>query len=92
MTSVDDEGNWIVRKDVRNVFFNNGSLNQNDWLTAENGNGSGKFGPEIGIGNYLGHTIDAPVTRMGVMVTLVIFIWWLLVIGKRVNGVGPEWR
>jgi hypothetical protein len=58
---VDDAGNWNVRKDVRNVFFCMGALKYNDWLTAENGNGSGKFGPEIGIGNYLGHAIDAPV-------------------------------
>ncbi len=58
---VDDAGNWNVRKDVRNVFFCMAQLKYNDWLTAENGNGSGKFGPEIGIGNYLGHAIDAPV-------------------------------
>lgn len=58
---VDDAGNWNVRKDVRNVFFCMAQLKYNDWLTPENGNGSGKFGPEIGIGNYLGHTIDAPV-------------------------------
>ncbi len=58
---VDDGGNWNVRKDVRNVFFCMGDQRYNDWLTAENGNGSGKFGPEIGIGNYLGHVIDAPV-------------------------------
>jgi hypothetical protein len=58
---VDDGGNWNVRKDVRNVFFCMAQLKYNDWLTAENGNGSGKFGPEIGIGNYLGHAIDAPV-------------------------------
>jgi hypothetical protein len=58
---VDDEGAWNVRKDVRNVFFCMGGLRYNDWLTAENGNGSGKFGPEIGIGNYLGHVLDAPV-------------------------------
>lgn len=58
---VDDAGNWNVRKDVRNVFFCMGELKYNDWLTAENGNGSGKFGPEIGIGNYLGQAIDAPV-------------------------------
>ena len=58
---VDDAGNWNVRKDVRNVFFCMGALRYNDWLTCENGNGSGKFGPEIGIGNYLGHAIDAPV-------------------------------
>ena len=58
---VDEAGNWNVRKDVRNVFFCMAQLKHNDWLTAENGNGSGKFGPEIGIGNYLGHAIDAPV-------------------------------
>ena len=58
---VDDAGNWNVRKDVRNVFFCMAQLKYNDWLTPENGNGSGKFGPEIGIGNYLGHAIDAPV-------------------------------
>ena len=58
---VDDAGNWNVRKDVRNVFFCMAQLKYNDWLTAENGNGRGKFGPEIGIGNYLGQGIDAPV-------------------------------
>jgi hypothetical protein len=58
---VDDGGNWIVRKDVRNVFFCMAQLRYNDWLTAENGNGGGKFGPEVGIGYYLGHAIDAPV-------------------------------
>jgi len=58
---VDDAGNWVVRKDVRNVFFCMAKLRYNDWLTAENGNGSGKFGPEVGIGNYLGHVLDAPV-------------------------------
>ena len=55
---VDDAGNWNVRKDVRNVFFNNGSLSHNEWMAADNRN---KFGPEIGIGNYLGHVMDAPV-------------------------------
>jgi hypothetical protein len=59
--TVDDAGNWNVRKDVRNVFFCMAQQKYNDWLTAENGNGSAKFGPEIGIGNYLGHAIDAPV-------------------------------
>ena len=58
---VDDGGEWNVRKDVRNTFFCMAKLRYNDWLTAENGNGSGKFGPEIGIGNYLGEVIDAPV-------------------------------
>ena len=58
---VDDSGNWNIRKDVRNVFYCMGKKRQNDWLSAANGNGSGKFGPEVGIGNYLGHAIDAPV-------------------------------
>lgn len=58
---VDDGGNWNVRKDVRNVFYCMAKQRYNGWLTAENGNGSGKFGPEIGIGNYLGHVTDAPV-------------------------------
>ncbi|MEN8772470.1 MAG: sialate O-acetylesterase [Akkermansiaceae bacterium] len=58
---VDDTGEWNVRKDVRNTFFCMAKLRHNDWLTAENGNGGGKFGPEIGIGNYLGEVLDAPV-------------------------------
>lgn len=58
---VDGAGNWIVRQDVRNVFYCMGQQRYNDWLTGENGNGDGKFGPEIGIGNQLGHVIDAPV-------------------------------
>jgi len=58
---VDDSGGWNVRKDVRNVFYCMGAQRYNDWLTAGNGNGSGSFGTEIGIGNYLGHAIDAPV-------------------------------
>lgn len=58
---VDEGGNWIVRKDVRNVFYCMAKQRYNNWLSAENGNGGGKFGPEIGIGNYLGHAIDAPV-------------------------------
>ena len=58
---VDDAGAWNVRKDVRNVFFNNGTQSINEWMTAENGSGRGRIGPEIGIGNYLGHVIDAPV-------------------------------
>jgi hypothetical protein len=58
---LDGAGNWNVRKDVRNVFYCMAKQRYNDWLTAENGNGSGKFGPEIGIGQYLGQAIDAPV-------------------------------
>ncbi|PQJ30366.1 hypothetical protein BSZ32_13645 [Rubritalea profundi] len=58
---VDDGGAWNVRKDVRNVFFNNGTQSINEWMTAENGSGRERIGPEIGIGNYLGEVIDAPV-------------------------------
>lgn len=55
---VDDEGNWTVRKDVRNVFFNSGKPNTNDWMAADNRN---TIGPELGIGNMLGEAMDAPV-------------------------------
>lgn len=65
---VDDAGNWTVRKDVRNVRVmcsgaNPWELHFNDWLSGSNGSGAkgGKFGPEIAIGNYLGHVLDAPV-------------------------------
>ena len=58
---VDDGGNWNVRKDVRNVFFCMAQEKYSNWFTAENGKGDGKIGPEIGIGNYLGHVMDAPV-------------------------------
>jgi hypothetical protein len=75
---VDDGGAWNVRKDVRNVFFCMGKLRYNDWLTAGNGNGSGKFGPEIGIGNHLGHAIDAPVMILKVCVGNRALGWDLL--------------
>lgn len=55
---VDDSGEWITRKDVRDVFYCMGKQRHNNWLVPGNAN---KFGPEIGIGNYLGHAIDAPV-------------------------------
>jgi len=58
---VDDAGNWNVRKDVRNVFFCMGKLRYNDWLTPEHSSARGKFGPEIGIGHYMGQLFDAPV-------------------------------
>jgi hypothetical protein len=86
---VDDGGSWNVRKDVRNVFFCMAQLKYNDWLTAENGNGSGKFGPEIGIGNYLGHTIDAPVMLLKACVGNRALGWDLLppsAVGTGANG------
>jgi len=86
---VDDGGNWNVRKDVRNTFFCMDQLRYNDWLTAENGNGSGKFGPEIGIGNYLGHAIDAPVLLLKACVGNRALGWDLLppsAVGTGKNG------
>ena len=86
---VDDSGAWNVRKDVRNVFFCMGKLRTNGWLTAENGNGSGKFGPEIGIGNYLGHAIDAPVMILKSCVGNRALGWDLLppsAVGTGVSG------
>jgi hypothetical protein len=55
---VDDGGNWNVRKDVRNVFFCMGQEKHNVWMSADN---RSTIGPEIGLGNVLGHAIDAPV-------------------------------
>jgi len=54
---VDDRGDWTVRKDVRNVRVMNFKDFKNEWMTI-----SGKtIGPEIGIGHYVGETLDAPV-------------------------------
>jgi hypothetical protein len=86
---VDDGGNWIARKDVRNTFFCMAALRYNDWLTAENGNGSGKFGPELGIGYYLGHVIDAPVLLLKSCVGNRALGWDLLppsAVGTGKNG------
>jgi hypothetical protein len=86
---VDDSGNWTTRKDVRNVFFCMAGLRYNDWLTAENGNGSGKFGPEIGIGNYLGQVTDAPVLILKSCVGNRALGWDLLppsAVGTGANG------
>lgn len=58
---VTDDGDWTVRKDVRNVFVmcsgnSPAEDHKNEWMTI-----SGNIGPEIGIGHYLGHVSDAPV-------------------------------
>jgi hypothetical protein len=86
---VDDSGNWTTRKDVRNVFFCMGELRYNDWLTVENGNGTKKFGPEIGIGNYLGQVTDAPVLILKSCVGNRALGWDLLppsAVGTGANG------
>jgi hypothetical protein len=61
---VDDAGNWTVRKDVRNVFVMCSGASPwktylNDWLSP--GTSGRSFGPEIGIGYYVGHVLDEPV-------------------------------
>lgn len=61
---LDDAGNWSVRKDVRNVRVmvgRNGQMKvfKNDWMSI-----GGKFGPEFGIGHYLGEAIEAPVMTL----------------------------
>jgi len=60
---VDEDGNWTERKDVRYVRVMvsgnnvaNKALN-NEWMTVK----GGKIGPELGIGHYVGHAVDAPV-------------------------------
>lgn len=58
---VDDNGNWTVRKDVRNVRVMNFKDHVNNWLTPE---GEKSIGIEIGAGHYLGHVIDAPVMML----------------------------
>ena len=54
---VDDAGKWTVRNDVRNVRVMNNRGFNNEWMTI-----AGRtIGPEIGIGHYVGHAVDAPV-------------------------------
>ena len=59
---VDDEGNWTVRQDVRNVRVmgsGTGGMRKfnNEFMTI----GKGKVGPEIGIGHHVGHATEEPV-------------------------------
>jgi hypothetical protein len=60
---VDDAGNWLARKDVRNVWVGGsggpgrGGLKLNDWMQVKNMN----VGVEFGIGHWVGHVTDAPV-------------------------------
>lgn len=59
---VDTAGNWIERKDVRNVrVMCSGSgpwsVHMNEWMTI----GGGKIGLEIGLGHVLGYVLDEPV-------------------------------
>lgn len=59
---VDGDGNWTVRKDVRNVrVMGSGTggmrLFNNEWMTIK----GRAIGPEIGIGHQVGNATDAPV-------------------------------
>lgn len=58
---IDDDGNWTVRQDVRNVrvMAERGQMKvfNNEWMTIN----SEKIGPEIGIGHHLGNSTDSPV-------------------------------
>ena len=59
---VDDEGQWTVRQDVRNVRVmgsGTGGTRQfnNEFMTIT----GGKIGPEFGIGHHVGHATKAPV-------------------------------
>lgn len=57
---VDDEGNWTVRKDVRNVsvMTSRKGIYRNEWLTVD---GKRRIGIEQGIGHQLGAALDEPV-------------------------------
>ena len=56
---VDDQGEWITRKDVRNVRVMNDDMRvfNNEWMTITDSN----IGPEIGIGHFLGNALEEPV-------------------------------
>ncbi len=60
---VDHEGNWTVRRDVRNVAVmgsggpGKSRVRKNNWLTVD----GGRIGVEIGIGHSMGHFHDEPV-------------------------------
>jgi hypothetical protein len=58
---VDKDGNWVERKDVRNVriMHSRGSMKtfNNEWMKI----GKGNVGVEYGIGKYVGDALDEPV-------------------------------
>ena len=59
---VDEDGEWTVREDVRNVRVMGSGLGgarviNNEWLTVK----GRAIGPEVGIGHQLGEGLDAPV-------------------------------
>jgi len=64
---MDEDGNWSVRNDVRNVQVMGSGLGEmqslvNDWLTIDSQSNRLLIGPEIGIGHYMGQvTTSEPV-------------------------------
>ncbi len=65
---VDDAGNWLERKDVRNVQVmvgRGGGMGRlrNEWLgeAFTTGKGGGTLGIEYGVGHQLGNTLSEPV-------------------------------
>jgi hypothetical protein len=65
---IDEEGNWTVRNDVRNVQVTGSGLGEmrvivNDWLTIDTtqSNNRPHIGPEVGIGHSLAEAMDEPV-------------------------------
>jgi len=59
---VDDAGNWVERKDVRNVQIMSGkgggaNVSHNEWMAVK----GTTMGVEYGVGHQLGNAIDAPV-------------------------------
>jgi len=65
---IDDDGNWTVRKDVRNVHVmdkRGGDFRdmkhfgdvKNEWLTVTKGH----IGPELQFGHIMGHVLEEPV-------------------------------
>ncbi|MBX2852486.1 MAG: sialate O-acetylesterase [Phycisphaeraceae bacterium] len=55
---VDDNGDWTVRKDVRQVYVMQGrGVQRNDWLSVN----GGRIGMDQGIGHQLGNHFDEPV-------------------------------
>ena len=60
---VDEAGNWLARKDVRNVWVGGSGgpgkrrLMLNDWMQV----GKTNVGVEFGIGHHVGNVTDAPV-------------------------------
>jgi len=88
---VDNAGNWIERKDVRNVrVMCSGSgpwsVHMNEWMKI----GGGKIGLEMGIGHALGYAIDAPVMILKSAIGNRALSWDLLPPGADGYAGNPE--